>query len=741
MNKHGRLYRRLLAAVALLLPLGTGWFIWFLCYAPLPPSLEALQARRLTALFLDTHERLIAEIPGTEARSHRPVPLEQMGPWLPAVTVTLEDRRFHRHWGVDFRAKARALLHWRGGGSTITEQLVKLATGRRGRSPIAKAVEALRALQLERRWTKPQILEAYLNGIPYGNRLIGAEAAAQAYFSKPAATLTEPEAIFLAGLPRSPVRLNPWRHPGVATAQFKRSAAALASGTGTVRELAVPVVERHLPGNLAPDFLQALRDASGTSDDLTGVIRTTLDLDLQRNAREWVRAHLEELGRFDITQASLVIVENETGAVRALVGSRPFAGQDQAGGINGALAFRNCGSTLKPFVYLTGIDQKVFTAATLLPDTADAVRERYPDYDPHNFALNHFGPVRVREALASSLNVPAVVALSRIGARHAYDAIEGWGVRFDRPMKELGAGFVLGNAGVRLVDLTAAFSGLARGGLVCPPRFREDSPTVFRRAASPGAVAIIVDILCDNRARFRAFGANSPLSTPVRVGAKTGTSAGFRDAWAVGFTREHTVGVWVGNFDGRPMNRAASVIAAAPLWRRAIDDLLEHDRPVPDPTLPRTPVCALTGLRPNPRSPGVIGELFLPGTEPVESADAWFAEDGHPLLPLEYAGWCASGENALRATVRVDPAKLAILSPREKAVFSISRDLPPAQQQLEMRVNIPEGTVWKLNGASLPSPRDGRLLWTLQPGEWTLEVSNAATRQERHFRVTRTTLE
>ena len=764
--------------------------LWFLYRAPLPVALFAPDA--LTTRYLDVKGRLIAELPGPEARSHRPIPLAEMGPWVPAFTVALEDRRFFTHCGVDFLATGRALLRGHGGGSTITQQLVKIETARKGRSLWAKTCEMALALQLERRWSKAQILEAYLNRIPYGNRLIGVEAAAQAYFGKPAEILTQAEAIYLVGLPQAPARFNPWSHPEAAARQFERSEKLQApllpassslspvsdpewtntdgTRTGNPASISlpllsasprlpvpassslpllsasprprvsasspVPLIERHLPLNRAPHFLQALRASQPTQRPAPdGIVQCTLDLDLQQQAQQAVVEHLNELHRPDITQAALVIIENQTGAVRALVGSRDFGAGTGGGEVNGALAWRNCGSTLKPFLYLTGIDRKVFTAATLLPDTADAVRGIYPDYDPHNFVHSHLGPVRVREALGNSLNVPAVMALSRVGARSAFDAIAGWGLTFDHPIEEVGAGFILGNVGVRLLDLTSAFSGLARGGLAGPPALFDAPPTVWRRMASPGAVEIITDILCDNAARFHSFGANSPLATPVRVGAKTGTSAEFRDAWAVGFTLEHTVGVWVGNFDGRPMSHTASVIAAAPLWRRVIDRLLEQDHPVPEPKLPRRPVCSLTGLLPCPRSPGTIGELFFPGTEPTETAEGWFAPDGHPVLPMEYAGWCASGHNRWQATVRPHFAQLAILSPRDKAVFLMDENLPVSQQQVEFRINIPEGATWKLNGKPLSAPNNGRLLWQIQPGEWSLEVSNQAAQVTSKFVV------
>ncbi len=688
-------------------------------------------------MFVDYHGTLIAELPGPDARSHRPISLREMGPWLPVLTIGREDQRFPSHLGVDLVATARALLHGVGGASTLTQQLVKLRVGRTRRSLWTKAMEALLALQLEQRWSKAQILEAYLNGSPYGNRLIGVEAASQGYFGKTARALNKAEALYIVGLPQAPTRFNPWLHPRETAQQFERTVRALQSrGVLTPEEsgrLRVPQVERHLPENRAPHFLEALSESQVKVRNqwVAGIYHCTLDLELQKKAEQLVRRHLQKLDRADITQAALVILDNRTNSVRALVGSR------QPGELNGALSYRNCGSTLKPFLYLTGIDRKVFTAATVLPDTADAVRGVYPDYDPHNFTLQHRGPVRVREALGNSLNVPAVVALSQVGARHAFEAMGSWGLQFDHPIEEVGAGFILGNVGVRLLDLSAAYCGLARGGLCGKPAMLEEVPVELKRVASPESVSIITDILCDNDARRSSFGANSPLAFDRRVAAKTGTSAGYCDAWALGFTREHTVGVWVGNFDARPMSQTASIVAAAPLWRSVIDELFEQDPAVPESRLPRTPICTLSGLLVSRLSKSSFKELFIPGTEPTASSASWYSPEGKPILPLEYAAWCATGDNVLGAEVRPDPARLAIINPRKEAEYVLDANLPLHQQQVRFQVNLPANVVWHVNGKEMKPGADGCLLWQLQEGAWTLEVSNGVASQARHFRVTR----
>jgi penicillin-binding protein 1C len=700
--------------------IGGGWFWYFLNRSPLPEDLA--HPKPLTTVYLDATGRLIAEIAGPEARSNRPIPGQAMGPWIESVTVALEDRRFYEHHGVDWLAILRALARNHGGGSTITQQLVKMATHRTGRTISSKLREMLLAMQLERRWTKGQILEEYLNRLPYGNRLIGIEAAAQAYFQRPASELSREEAIYLAGIPRMPSRLNPWTHPDAAARQFHRSWAELITRGVLDSESAdetPPPVERHLPVNAAPHYVNAIR-----SPNPEGVVACTLDMDMQRRAEQLIAEQFAILHRVEEAQAAMVVIENESGAVRAMVGSRDF----QSSELNEALRYHDCGSTLKPFLYATGIERRILTAATLLPDTPDAARDAYNDYDPHNFVQCHLGPVRVREALGNSLNVPAVVTVSRIGARAAFDAIGDWGIRFDRPLEKAGAGFILGNAGVRLLDLTGAFASLARGGLAGPPRLLDRDRMPLRRQISPETAEIVTDILCDNSARLESFGPHSALAFDVRVGAKTGTSTAFRDGWAVGFTKEHTVGVWVGNADGSSMDHVASIASAAPLWRRMMEDLLLSDHPVPAPTLKRTTVCSLTGLLPCARSPGAVSEIFLPGTEPKATAADWFAPDGHPVLPDEYAAWVASPDNHLGATLRPQENALAILTPRDNSVFVLDENIPPGQQQMELQANLSEGVVWKVNGEPLASNASARVLWPLKAGRWTVEAEEGRQR-------------
>jgi len=705
--------------------------VWWI---PIPRELQQSPAGTLT--LLDCRGREIAELASAEARTQFPIPLERVGLWLPRVTVALEDRRFYEHSGIDWHALAAAAArnlrsrHLVSGASTITQQLVKLATGRERRSWSRKLYEAIIAWKLEHRWSKERILAEYLNRSSYGNRRIGPEAAARAYFDKSSRDLTLSEAIFLAGLPQAPTRLNPWRHPEEAGRKYARSLARLVQLGFIDRDqeqlLAQPpkIVHADSP-RLAPHFVDAVVARNPGSH---GTVRTTLDLNLQTAIERLARSHLSALNRHDITQSAVVVIENATGAIRAMVGSENYALSQ----INGAMQPRSCGSTLKPFVYLDAIDKRLLTAGSLLPDTPDAIRDEYADYDPQNYNRHYLGPVRLREALACSLNVPAVFTLSRLGARPAFYQLQKWGFDFPQGLADYGAGFVLGNAETRLVDLAAAYAGLARGGTAMRAKFLAAEHQPIVRIASTEATSIITDILCDNEARQRSFGTRSALAFEQRIAAKTGTSSGFRDTWTVGFDREHTVAVWAGNFDGRPMHDTFAVRAATPLWAAVMQELLRRDHPLDLPVenekLVRREICKATGLLPSRFSPAKLSELFLAGTEPRDDSSDYFAADGKLLLPDAYTRWCASRDNTIGAHVRSD---FRIISPPPNAHYQIDPVLPSSQQMVELSAALVDDVQWFVNGEQISARQDARFFWQLAPGEWTVRaVSRFGTAEE-----------
>lgn len=711
-------------------------FEWAIERIPIP----AAGPPPATPVLLDIHERPFSRPSTAVARDQRPLPLRDLGPWLPFATIAIEDHRFWKHHGVDWIATAGATLRnirnlrIISGASTITQQTVKILTGRTRRTLSAKARESLTALALERNWTKERILQIYLNRIDYGNRRFGAEAASQAYFGKRAADLSLAEAIFLAGIPQSPTRLNPWTHPQAALLRYRQNVARLAR-EGALPEritaqalLAVPPrVQRFDPPQHASHFAALAQERAGQR---SGSIRTTLDFDLQHVTEIFLWEHLRNSAGLGIGDAAIVVIENATGEVRALASS----GRSEHSAINAAMTPRSAGSTLKPFIYLAAIDRRLLTAATLLPDIPHAIVETYSDYDPQNYTGRSYGPVRVREALGNSLNVPAVVVTSRIGARAAFHFLCRWGLEFPHHFDDYGAGFILGNAEVRAMDLAAAYAGLARGGLAWPARILIGEPFESRRLASPEACAIITDILCDNEARRLSFGRNSPLNLGVRIAVKTGTSSGFRDRWCVGFTREHTVAVWAGNLNGKSLGEVLAVRAAAPLWASLIRYLLKNgDTPIPElkssEKLIACQIAAETGLLPRTSEP-IVQEWFLAGTEPKRSAAEMYANiNGREtlILPPEYAGWCASPENRLGAMVQSQEFEISF--PRDGAVFIWSSHLSPAQQ-----VIIPQSTTpvrqWLLNG----KPLEGHSI-PLARGQYELTARCGDEERTSHFTV------
>lgn len=705
-----------LAAVGLA---GWGALQYAVARAPLP----AARAIAGTPVYLDIRNRPISRPGTTDVRDQRPVALSQMGRWLPLATVGIEDHRFWKHGGVDWTATTGAFLRNLrnlrvvSGASTITQQTVKLLNGRTRRTLGIKARESLSALALDRAWSKERILETYLNRIDYGNRRFGAEAAAQAYFGKHADDLSLAEAIYLAGLPQSPTRLNPWARPDNALNRYRLNVSRLARegllppGASEQQLLATPPrVERHDPPALAPHFTAlAQQRANGRA----GEIHTALDLDLQHAAETFLHEHLRNGSRLGIGDAAIVVVDNATGEIRALASG----GRAEHRAIDAATVPRSSGSTLKPFIYLAAIERRLLTAATLLPDTPQAIPATYADYDPQNYTHRSYGPVRARDALGNSLNVPAVVVASRLGARAAFNSLRRWGFQFPRTFDDYGAGFILGNADIRLIDLAAAYAGLARGGVAWPARALAGESIESTRLASPEACAIITDILCDNGARRLSFGPNSPLDLGRRVAVKTGTSSGFRDRWCVGFDREHTVAVWAGNLDGKSLGETLAVRAAAPLWASMMRHLLAHgDTPLPAPPdgLAALDVAAETGLLPRPGE-AVIHELFLPGTEPRTSAASMYAtvDDRDTLvLPPDYAAWCKSPENRLGAVSR--SGAFDIVFPKNGAVFEWNAHLPADQQTLTPLSTAPT-CEWFLNGNRIAGPAI-----PIARGQWTL---------------------
>lgn len=710
---------------------------------PLPSKLLSGKTPE-TLKVLDRDGGVLAIVPQEGARAAESVPLSQMGEWLPVVTVALEDHRYYSHRGIDIyalvAATCRNILAGRvtSGASTLTQQLIKQASSRRGRSLQSKIYENLAALKLEFYLSKDEMLEAYLNRADYGNRRVGPVAASKAYFDKTPSDLDLNEAIWLAGIPQAPGRFNSWTSYEQCLKKYRRSVNRLFDlkiinlKDKTSLLLNPPEILRNIPESKAPHFVQMV---SGFYFD--EVVSTSLDIKLQGFCEKVVEQHLETLIGRKASQAAVVVLDNQSGEVRALVGSGDFFGPE--GQINGAMIRRSPGSTLKPFVYLRGIEKKVFTAATLLPDTPDTICSIYGDYDPRNYDKRFWGAVRIREALGSSLNVPAVVALSRVGARDTYHYMNDFGLDFEKPLGAYGAGLILGNAPVRLLDLAAAYASIANRGRAIEWSLVSGAQPSRKPLADAASVEVLIDMLSDPDARVKTFGTNSPLNTKERVAVKTGTSSNFCDAWAVGFTQQHTVAVWMGNFNNQPMDEVASVRGPAPIWRTIIDRLLESDSPVEfmdSERLEMREVCSVTGLLPSVESSTTVNEFFIKETAPKDSANEMLIqdEDGVTLrLPVEYQMWCASPFNWLGAEVE-EKAPLRIFQPAKDSVYVIDQDLPKERQLLELVGSAGPQSIWRVNGKEVLA-LEGKFMWQLERGSHLIEVEANGERISHYFEV------
>lgn len=542
---------------------------------------------------------------GADGQWQLPVPLCRMSPWLTAGVPATEDRRFWTHHGVDWLAAVRA-AHSNAtagrivsGASTLTMQLVRLANPER-RGWWAKGRQILRALRLESRHPKEWILETYLNQAPFGGNLVGVEAAARAYFGKAAANLSLAEAALLIGIPQRPAAFRPDRHPAAAQDRRRRvlerlTAAGMISSEQARQTAQLPlgVVPRR-PGEAwhglpRREMLFCALAAQATPRRGQTVV-TTLDRAWQEVA---LTALTRQVGRLPgVEDGAAIIIENPSGAVRAMVGSLDLSAPG-SGWVNAAGRPRSPGSALKPFIAAAAIDAGLVLPETLVVDEPLT----HADYRPENFDGRYRGRVSLREALSRSLNTPAVRLLHDLEPAYVHTLLLrcGFGSLARRPTAELELSLALGTGEVTLMELTEAYAGLARGGLFGPAALLADTDrTPPQRVFSPGAAALVIDML-----------ATYPLPGAPRlpVAWKTGTSNGQRDAWCVALNRDLTVGVWLGNKSGRPADSLVGVTAAAPVVADILNRLCAGS---PTPTLPPpvgtepAPVCARSGLPPGP---------------------------------------------------------------------------------------------------------------------------------------------
>jgi penicillin-binding protein 1C len=579
---------------------------------------------------------------------------------LPAIAVSAvvesEDEHFWRHRGVDGAGAARAAwLDLRGGrfgGSTLTMQLARMMiSDGKPRTLSAKLREALLALRIERAVDKRTILEQWMNRAYFGNGAHGFEAAAQLYFGKPAAALSDAEATLLAVIPRAPTGYDPLVHLPAALAR-RDHVLALLVARGVISEAAARAaratqlaVWRHDPPDAAPHFTRwVLAQLPPDVRRAGGTVHTTLDLQLQRVIERRVADRVAELRHRGLTQAAVVVLDTQATEVRAMVGSTSWT----ASQLNLTTRRRHPGSALKPFIYATAIEHGA-SPSTIAWDT----RDTSDDYFAPSGGAEH-GPVRYREALASSYNFAAVSVLEQVGIARVMTALRTAGVAaLPGTPRDYGLRLALGSAKVRLVDLAAGYGFTVKGGRVGAPhgvawvdppggaRWLAPRPP-DRRVFSPETSWLVMDMLSDPEARRPGFGMELPFDLPFRVAAKTGTARGFSDTWAVAATREVIAGAWAGTFDGSSTQGIVGMDAAAPLVRDALL-AAAGGKPL---TLPARPdgiepveLCATSGMAPGPHCPRVH-DYAVHGRAPAAPC-SWHDDDGRLHYPDKAKRWLA----------------------------------------------------------------------------------------------------
>ncbi len=753
-------------AGAMLVTALAGVLLWLGRDLPDPATISQ-QLNIPSVRITDRNGRLLYDALPPEGGRHTVTALTDIPLALQQATIATEDSHFYQNPGIDLAGIVRAAwINLTGGetlagGSTITQQVARkllMSTAEQGdRSLRRKLREAILAWNLARQLSKDEILALYLNQMYYGNLAYGVEAASQTYFGKPAAELDLAESALLAGLPQAPSAYDPFSQPDAAK---KRQGVVLGlmvkSGAIAAKQAALaeaePLVYNSRPYPIqAPHFVLMVRQeveqlvSQEEVYRLGGLtVRTTLDLDWQQQAEQAVHHQIDQLKKegdksvsFNVNDAALVAMNPNNGEILAMVGSADYFDAQISGAVNMALAPRQPGSALKPLIYAAALDPAQpdpWTAATMLLDVStNFTTHDGKAYIPENYDEQEHGPVLARQALASSLNIPAVLTLQHVGLERLFTLAGSLGITTLGDPDDYDLSLALGGGEVNLTELTAAYGALANGGfkvtpvdilditdpqgnLVYTPTQPERGRVIDERVAW-----LVSDILSDDGAREIGFGRNSVLNIGRPAAVKTGTTTNFHDNWTIGYTQDLVVGVWAGNADYKAMRKINGLTGAAPIWAEFMRSALTGQ---PERTFSRPPgltqveICALSGLLPSADCPYRRLEWFINGTQPTRidtvfrkvtldaSTGLLAGADTPPErrmerlaldLPALAAPWAAANGQLLYSQLAAPPAAqaggsasqpagLEILAPANLSVYHLAANLDPAAQRLLVSV-------------------------------------------------------
>lgn len=658
-----------------------GWFtVRFSPYA----ALRAFRTRPISTRIYDSRGNLVQIVAQENGVRREWVALEQMPPFVQQFFLDAEDKRFYEHHGIDFGAIVRAgfqnVSEGRtvSGASTITMQLVRIMRPAQKRTLLVKAREAFDALRLEARLSKHDILELYLNSVPFGFNTEGVASASRTFFATTVSDLTELQAACLAVIPRRPALYNPLTNPE----RCAKAAYELCPNKAYTLNDFLAVSQKTTSFSYPYELPHLVRWLSSQKDSpigRTAEVWTTVDLDVQHAAENELALSVARYAENRLTNGAILVCDTQTGAILAWVGSAQFFDDAHNGQVDGVLAPRQPGSSMKPFLYALALERG-FSPSSVLPDVPTEFGfERL--YVPQNFNNRFNGPVRLRVALASSLNVPAVYLLNELGLQTYLEKLSD--LHFDSLVTaDPGLGLALGNADVTLFELTQGFSVFARDGIFVPLYAIDDDVAGSRahtRVYDENSARLICDMLSDRDARALGFGYAQTFQTPFPSMFKTGTANQYQNITALGATPQYTVGVWMGNFSGETVvGKTGSSVPA-----RIARDLLvllqgRSGKAFAAPAqYKKEKICALSGMRAGAFCPDTIREY-------VSSGDALSVCDWHTAHGIAYPASYATWFRLKNRTGAVDDAgsPLTILSPRTGSLFYYDESVRADQQNL-----------------------------------------------------------
>ncbi len=730
----------------------------FIAYLlPIPDSLE-LKPRHVSTKIYDRNGQLLYEVLSQGEGRKTYVKLSDMPEQFLQAILASEDSNFYSHIGVDLGAISRALFYnyleqkITSGASTITQQLVRNLLGtNRQRNLQEKLLETIYAIRLSNAYSKNQVLEEYLNTVYFGNLSYGAGEAAKNYFNKNLYDLDLAEISILAGLPKSPSAYNPLVNPdkakkrqqyvlgrmvelgnvsGVEAEQSARRRITYASGK-------TPIAAPHFVNRL----LAELEEEYGEDYIHSGLsITTTIDLDMQLQAESIIDRRLEELTDKNVGNSAMLAATVPDGQILVWIGSKDFFDDEIDGQVDIITSLRQPGSALKPFLYLLALERGD-TLATIIPDLPMKVKTEGGVYSPLNYDLDFHGPIRLREALANSFNIPAVKTQEKLGTGEFLSFLHKLGLNtLDQKPDYYGLALTLGGGEIRLADLANAYLSLANYGN--KKEFTKvleikdaNNETIYKLKQPPSRdilgrygtenSSLIIDTISDPDARLKSFGEDNMLELSVPAAVKTGTTRNFRDNWTFGFSPYLLTAVWVGNADATPMENISGIDGAGPIWHDFMEYYHEQNEYLHlqmsksfrmPPSITEISICAISGLLPGENCQENLQESFITGTEPRQKDNFWrryICPSGESPdqeryfinYPHPYKNWAEERGFTPPAECRIDPtgvtppdsqesseiseqAPMEIVSPLEGDSFEITSNLPLDSQKIPLKIIV-----------------------------------------------------